>query len=212
MEIAERFKIFKHTEGTSEGTADFMAALRRLAKTCNFEQYLETALCDQFVCGLRDKKCQQELLSVQDLTAAVALQKATAAEVVSKETQAMREITTATGGEVYKLLSKTKCYRCGKSGHHPSNCKFKSAKCYSCQKVGHLASVCQSKKPTTMSERPQAATKAQGKPPTKAKGVHTLQEKSDSSSDSSKFEHLHTIFQLGIKAVCDYSENQLSTN
>ena len=106
--------------------------------------------------------------------AAVALQKATAAEAVSKETQAMRETTTATGGEVYKLLSKTKCYCCGKSGHHPSNCKFKSAKCYSCQKVGHLASVCQSKKPTITSERPQAATKPQGKPPTKAEGVLNL--------------------------------------
>ena len=119
---------------------------------------------------------QQELLSVQDLTAAVALQKATAAEAVSNETQAMQETTTATGGEVYKLLSKTKCYRCGKSGHHPSNCKFKSAKCYSCQKVGHLASVCQSKKPTITSERPQAATKAQGKPPTKATQVHHTSE------------------------------------
>jgi len=83
------------------------------------------------------------------LTAAIALQKVTAAEVVSKETQTMRETTTglATNAEVNKLLSKAKCYRCGKSGHHPLNCKFKSAKCYSCQKVGHLASVCQSKNP-----------------------------------------------------------------
>ena len=200
MEIAKRFKFFKRTQGMSEGTANFMAALRHLAKTCNFGQYLETALCDQFVCGLCDGICQQELVSKQDLTAAVVLQKATAAEAVSKETQTMRETTTATGGEVYKLLSKTKCYRCGKSGHHLSNCKFQSAKCYSCQKVGHLASVCQSKKPTITSERSQAATKAQGKPPTKAEGVCTLQEKSDSSSDSSKFEHLHTVFQLGIKA------------
>ena len=58
--------------------------------------------------------------------------------------------------------------------------------------------MCQIKKPTITSERPQAATKAQGKPPTKAEEVRTLQEKSNSSSDSSEFEHLHTIFQLGI--------------
>ena len=119
VEIAEHFKFYKCTQGTSEGTADFMAALRCLAKTCNFGQYLETALCDQFVCGLRDEKCQQELLSIQDLTAAVALQKATAADAVSKETQAMRETTTATGGEVYKLLSKTKCYRGGNQAITP---------------------------------------------------------------------------------------------
>ena len=103
---------------------------------------------------VRDDKCQQELLSIQNLMAAIAFQKATAAEAVTKETQAMRETTIATSGEVYKLLSKPRCYRCGKSGHHPSNCKFKNAECYSCQKVGHLASVCQSKKPTSKPERP----------------------------------------------------------
>ena len=92
LEIAERYKFFKRTQGVSERTADFMAELRRLAKTCNFGQYLETALRDQFVCGLLDEKCQRELLSIQDLTAEIAIRRATAAEVVSKETQAMREI------------------------------------------------------------------------------------------------------------------------
>jgi len=76
VEIAERFKFFKRNQGMNEKTVDFMAALRRLAKTCNFGQYLETALQDQFVCGPHDEKCQRELLSVQELTADVALQKA----------------------------------------------------------------------------------------------------------------------------------------
>ena len=89
VEIAERYKFFKRTQGVSERTADFMAELRRLAETCNFGQYLQTALRDQFVCGLRDKKCQRELLSIQDLTAEIAIRRATAAEVVSKETQTM---------------------------------------------------------------------------------------------------------------------------
>jgi len=51
--------------------------------------YFVTVLCDKFICEVRDEKCQQELLSIQDLTAAIVLQKATAAEAVSKETQAM---------------------------------------------------------------------------------------------------------------------------
>ena len=94
VEIAERYKFFKRTQGVSERTADFMAELRWLAKTCNFGQYLETALRDQFVCGLRDEKCQRELLSIQDLTAEITIRQATAAEVVSKETQAMQESAT----------------------------------------------------------------------------------------------------------------------
>ena len=203
VEIAERFKFFKRAQGNSEQTTDFMAALRRLAKTCNFGQYLETALRDQFVCGLRDEKCQRELLSIQDLTATIALQKATAAEAICKETQTMQEIrgetTTAAGGDVYKLLSKTKCYRCGKSGHHPSNCKFKNARCYSCQKTGHVASVCQSKKPGSKSARPLPPSSTQ-EIPIKHQGVCTLQEKSDSNSDSSDLEQLHAILQLGTKS------------
>ena len=50
-----------------------MTELRQLARMCNFGQYLETALRDQFVCGLRDEKCQRELLSIQDLTAEIAI-------------------------------------------------------------------------------------------------------------------------------------------
>ena len=60
------------------------------------------------------------MLSMQNLTAAVAIQKATAAETVSKESQAMREraIGKAMEGEVCKLNSKGKCYCCGgKLGH-----------------------------------------------------------------------------------------------
>ena len=74
-----------------ESIADFMAELRRLAKTCNFGDYLNTAIRDQFVCGLKDTKCKKELLCVADLTVAVALQKAQAAEAVTHEAKAMQE-------------------------------------------------------------------------------------------------------------------------
>ena len=87
IEIAEHYKFFKHTQEDQERTADFIAALRRLAKTCNFRQYLDTALRDQFVCGLNDRKCQWELLSTQGLTLQTAIQKATAAETATGESR-----------------------------------------------------------------------------------------------------------------------------
>jgi len=115
-----------------------------LVKTCNFGQYLDAAIRDQFLCGLRDKKCQQELLGIPDLTVVIALQKATAAEVVSRETARMQEATSEanTGSDVHKLITKTKCCHCGKAGHHSSACKYTNAKCYLCQKVDHLACAC----------------------------------------------------------------------
>ena len=56
----EIVKFFKRSQKKGETAVDFIADLRRLAKTCNFRNYLETAIRDQFVCGLRDSKCQKE--------------------------------------------------------------------------------------------------------------------------------------------------------
>ena len=62
-----------------------MSELHKLAKSCNFDNYLNTALRDKFVCGLRDGHIQLELLSVKDLTVTQALEKAQAMEAASRE-------------------------------------------------------------------------------------------------------------------------------
>ena len=80
VEIAKRFKFFKRVQQDKESLADYLAELRTLAKTCNFGNYLDTALCDQLVCGMRDQKTQKELLCIQDLTIAIATECAKAAE------------------------------------------------------------------------------------------------------------------------------------
>ena len=64
-----------------------MSELRKLAKTCNFAEYLNTALRDQCVCGLRDSRTQRELLSMKNLTVTQAFEKSQAMEVASKEIQ-----------------------------------------------------------------------------------------------------------------------------
>ena len=55
--------------------SNYMSEVRKLAKTCNFAAYLNTALRDQFVCGLRDPHIQRELLLIRDLTVTTALDK-----------------------------------------------------------------------------------------------------------------------------------------
>ena len=84
VEIAERYRFFKRQQKSEEAVIDYMSELRKLAKSCNFNNYLNTALCDQFVCGLRYARIQQELLSIKDLTVTHALEKAQAMEAASK--------------------------------------------------------------------------------------------------------------------------------
>ena len=85
VDIAEHFKFFKRVQKDTEGVAQYIAELRKLAKTCNFSEYLDIVLHDQLVCGLKDHKTQKELLCMQDLTLAMAVEKARAAEVVKRE-------------------------------------------------------------------------------------------------------------------------------
>jgi len=101
---------------------------------------LETAIRDQFVCGLCDTKTQRELLCIPDLTVQLVLRKACAAEAVDKETQSMWD--SSDNAATLNINSPKACFCCGKSDHMAANCKFKTARCRECQRVGHLASVC----------------------------------------------------------------------
>ena len=80
------------------------------------------------------------------------------------------------------------CYRCGRAGHQPMQCKYKTFKCRNCQKVGHLASVCCSKQPADRQD--------------KGKRIGSVQEAVDSDDDdeSDSSGYLHNILQLGTRA------------
>ena len=171
-----------------------MAELQRLAKTCNFGDYLNTAIRDQFVCGLKDTKCQKELLCVADLTVTVALQKAQAAEAVTHEAKAMQEPSQEMVEGMHKLSLESKCYRCEKQGHSAAECKHKKAKCRLCFRVGHLARVCQA---AGSKHAVQKDTGTKASRHTQKHGSVKLMEVEDSESDSGSEEHLHSIFQLG---------------
>jgi len=150
IEIAERFKFFKRNQLEFESVTRFIAELRSLATTCNFGAYLETAIRDQFVCGLQDTKCQKELLCLSDLTAETALQQARAAEAVHKESESMQSVMKEPekfliDGETNAVYYKATCYCCGKQGQIATDCWFRKAKYHLCLKVGHVARVCQLK-------------------------------------------------------------------
>ena len=195
IEIAERFKFFKRNQLGGESTTEFMTELRRLAKTCNFGNYLESAIRDQFVCGLRDTKTQQELLCIPDLTAQTALRKARAAEAVYKETRTMRD--SSCNKVTFNISTAKTCYRCGNADHVAASCKYKTAQCNVCQKIGHLARVCKTKTKHKVVMRGQSKADA-----TKGKDeVHQLETiDTEVPSSGSESDHLYAILQLGNKA------------
>ena len=52
--IAERFKFHQRSQADGESVVDYMAKLRHLASTCDFGRFLDQALRDRLVCGLRN--------------------------------------------------------------------------------------------------------------------------------------------------------------
>ena len=151
IEIAEHYKFFKRFQQPGENVIEYMSGLKQLASTCNFSGYLDTALRDQFVCGIRDQRMQRELLSLKDLTLTLALQKSQAIEVATKETEKLQQLSAVeTGSGATHALTQaplgkfSKCHRCGSGQHKAKNCPHNEKRCNLCKKMGHLARVCKS--------------------------------------------------------------------
>ena len=64
--IAERYTFNQRNQRQGESVAEYVAELRRLATTCNFGTFLEDALRDRLVCGLRSESARRRLLADAD--------------------------------------------------------------------------------------------------------------------------------------------------
>ena len=66
--IAERFHFHKRHQQPTKTIAEFVAELKRLARTCEFRDFLDQALRDQFVCGVAHAGTLKRLLTGSTLT------------------------------------------------------------------------------------------------------------------------------------------------
>ena len=90
--IAERIRFCQHNQAGGESVHNFLADLRRLAITCEFEDFLDQALLDRFVCGL-----QKRLLTEPDLNIACALELARSIEAAASETKGFKDPSSIAG-------------------------------------------------------------------------------------------------------------------
>ncbi|KAK9403206.1 hypothetical protein NXF25_008033 [Crotalus adamanteus] len=168
--IAWRHTFEQRDQQPGESAKEFIAALRKAAKHCEFKD-LEERLRDRFVCGLRHRDLQQRLFAKEELSYQDALREVTAEEAAGGAVKNMRPIRNSPevasvhqedvqrnseedpDEEVDRLhptkekkqkgssSAPLKCIGCG-GRHRRTDCKFRSATCRACGKQGHIAAVC----------------------------------------------------------------------
>ena len=161
--------------------------------TCEFQDFLDNALQDRLVCGLRSESTQKRLLSEEKINFAQALDLAMRMELAEKNAKALK----ATEPTVQQLspvprssTTQKPCYRCGRTNHDTSKCRCVNMTCHHCGKKGHIAPACLSRK--------EGRNRRQGPRPRKeareTKYVST-------ASDNSDVEEFH-LFNVGSKSSC----------
>ena len=144
--IAEQFQFHKRNQKEGESVAEYVAGLQGLSTRCHFKDYLDDALRDCLVCGLRKESTQKCLLLEDKLTFTKAVETVQNIESVDKQTLVMKNGTVDRSCLVHQVcLSNCTCYRCGKLNHTASHCRYKDFNCLKCGKKGHLKVVCRRK-------------------------------------------------------------------
>jgi len=104
--IAERFNFHRRQQAKGESVAEYISELRKLTLHCEFGSYLNEALTDRFVCGLRSEATQKKLLAEAELTLQKAVKIAQSMEMAGAKARQLQSPNSATESslEVGKLF------------------------------------------------------------------------------------------------------------
>ena len=126
--IAERYKFYSRNQRETENIATYVAELRKLTKYCDFKTFLNEALRDKLVCGLKNSRTRKRFLFEKDLTLNKALELAKCLEKSEQENEVMAEKESSSPTTAYVMkpqFGKRKCCRCGSEKHLANKCFHK---------------------------------------------------------------------------------------
>ena len=109
--ITRWFYFHRRDQAAQETIAEHIAELCKLATPCEFGQYLDQALRDRLVCGLRSETTQKQLLSEADLSLTKAVTIAQGMEAAEFEAKSLQGEKT-TVNNVKTTLSSTAYKEC----------------------------------------------------------------------------------------------------
>ena len=88
--IAEQYQFHQRSQRPGKSVANYIAELRKLALHCEFNKFLNDALQDRLVCGLRNAAAQKQLLSQTEPTLDKALRLAQGMEAAKESTKKLQ--------------------------------------------------------------------------------------------------------------------------
>ena len=104
------------------------------------------------MCGMKNEKVQRRLLTMKNLTYALALEEAEMVERAARDAAQFHESGTAV--EVHQVPKKTeRCYRC-EGQHNLQTCWALKEECQYCHKLGHIERACRKKQRENRFKKP----------------------------------------------------------
>lgn len=214
--IVEHYKFSSRSQHDGETLSDYAVELQAIAEHCEFGVFLDTALRDRFVAGIRNTKIKQVLLSLDsktkfEKTVATAVKEA----LVHKEATNMRvndETSTSVNAmrANYKKRGRSKTRHEERSSGDRRNDRSESkkrcvnlskVKCFNCQQLGHYSRDCD--KPRKDDKR--SRSKSRG--PTENR-TNSIQDKfgrlamqDDSNSDQEFINHVSSFLGNEINRI-----------
>uniref|UniRef100_A0A8C5QU56 Retrotransposon gag domain-containing protein n=1 Tax=Leptobrachium leishanense TaxID=445787 RepID=A0A8C5QU56_9ANUR len=211
LEIAECFKFYSRRQHAGEDIKTYVINFRKLAATCQFGDYLQTALRDMFVMRLYDTAIQKRLLTESVLTLNKATELASVMEMAARDAKLLNphpETPASQGEEIFSTSvaqhtqqslpghpksqqsnvsgsAAPTCYRCGNPTHNALTCKFKMLFVSFVGRLVMSGRVCRSSRSIV------TATKYRAK-----KTLHVNTDRKVSSSDDEPFVQHVVLFRV----------------